>query len=123
MELLKSLSDDRQRAEIELHLQVTISVSLTSTRGYTAAEVSEAYNRANLLCEKVKDESVRMQALIGLFTFYLMGGKPRRALEFAKQLTLAAQSIKDRASLADGQTCTGMGAFLSRRILRSARPL
>jgi predicted ATPase len=111
LKLLKLLPDDRQRAEMDLNLQLSLSVSLASTRGYAAAEVSEAYNRANLLCQKVTDESLRMQALIGLFTFYLMGGKPRRALDFGNQMILAAQSIKDRTYLADGHTCTGMALF------------
>jgi DNA-binding winged helix-turn-helix (wHTH) protein/tetratricopeptide (TPR) repeat protein len=111
LRLLKSLPDNRQRIEMELNLQISLSVSLASTRGYAAAEVSEAYNRANLLCQKVKDESLRTHALIGLFTFYLMSGKPRRALDFGKQMIIAAQLIKDRASFADGQTCRGMAHF------------
>ena len=111
LEILKSLPDNRQKTEIELNLQILLSVSLASSRGYAAAEVSEAYERANLLCQKVRDESLRMQALLGLFTFYLMSGKPRRALDFGKQMILAAQSIKNRTSLGDGYTCTGLALF------------
>jgi predicted ATPase len=111
LRLLKSLRDDRLQAEMELHLQLTISVSLASTRGYAAAEVSEAFNRANQLCQKVKDESLRMQTLSGLFTFHCMRGELRSALDFGKQMIFAAQTIKDRAYLADGHTYTGIALF------------
>jgi DNA-binding winged helix-turn-helix (wHTH) protein/predicted ATPase len=109
--LLHFLLDDARRADMELHLQVTMSVSLASTCGYADGDVREAYARATLLCQKVKDQSLRMQALVGLFTFYLMGGKPRHALDLGKQMILAARSMKNRAYVGDGHTCTGMALF------------
>jgi tetratricopeptide (TPR) repeat protein len=108
LRLLQFLLDDARRADMELHLQVTMSVSLASTRGYAAGDVHEAYARATLLCQNVKDQSLRMQALVGLFTFYLMGGKPRHALELGKQMIIAARSMKNRSYVGDGHTCTGM---------------
>lgn len=111
LKLLQSVPDNRDRAEMELRLLVTLGVSLASTRGYSAAEVEDVYDRATWLHPKVKDELLRIQTLTGLTTYHIMRGNPRRALDFAKQMILAAQSIHDRAYLAAGHTYTGIAHF------------
>src|SRR4029453_11906383 len=52
LDLLKTLPDTRERAQLELTLQITLGMPLQATRGYSSPEVQATYARARELCQQ-----------------------------------------------------------------------
>ena len=65
LELLDTLPDTTARARQELLLQLSLGASLIATKGFSAAEVEQAYTRAQELCPQVGEPLQVAQALFG----------------------------------------------------------
>ncbi len=68
--LLPALPEHPERLQLELELQLSRASSLTATKGYTAPEVVEAYDRARALCHQVGETPQLFRALLGLEVYY-----------------------------------------------------
>ena len=76
--LSKTLGDAPQWKEKELELQVTLGQALIATKGYSAEETVQAFDRALEISEQVDDTALRLRALFGQWTgLYIRGAATR----------------------------------------------
>src|SRR5712691_984480 len=95
--LLGTLLATPERARLELALQITLSVTLTATKGWGAAEVETAWLRARTLCEQVGETSQLFRILAGLWRLNLVHARLRAAREMGEELLRVAVSLEDPA--------------------------
>src|SRR6266568_5005377 len=95
--LYASLPPTPERTRLELALQITLSVTLTATKGWGAAEVETAWVRARTLCEQVGESSQLFRILAGLWRLNLVHARLRAAREMGEELLRLAVSLKDPA--------------------------
>jgi predicted ATPase len=98
LDLLRSLPESGERAEQELALEIALGGPLMAVKGRGAAEVEQAYTRAQELCERVGDTPQIFPAVWGLFLFRRSRGEIDRAHGFATRL-LALARVTGEASL------------------------
>ncbi|HJY83922.1 MAG TPA: hypothetical protein VKK81_22895, partial [Candidatus Binatia bacterium] len=120
LELLRALPDTRERAQLELSLQLALGAPLIATKGYAAQETGQAYTRARELCQQLGDTPQFFPVLFGLTAFHVVRGEFRTARELSEQLLRLAQSVQDPALLvparhALGQTLYYLGELVSAR--------
>jgi hypothetical protein len=89
------LSDDAERDELELSLQVALGAQMIAARGNGAPEVEAAYRRAETLCARVSSTTHRFRALRGLLTFFSVRGRPAEAQRIGGQLLELAEQSGD----------------------------
>src|SRR2546425_3377457 len=97
LDLLKTLPDTPERAQHELTLQIALGVPLVLTKGYTSAEVEQAYTQALELCRQVGGTPQLFLVLRGLWEFYEMRGELQTARELGEQLLTLTQTDQDPA--------------------------
>jgi predicted ATPase len=97
LKLLKTLPDTAARARQELILQLSLGATLIATRGYGAAEVEQAYTRAQELCLQVGEPLQVAQVLFGRWVFNAVRGHLTAALAFGEQLLTVADRQQDSA--------------------------
>jgi hypothetical protein len=96
---LNTMPPDDKRARLELDLQLTLGQALIAARGYTAADTTAAFARAEELVEKIGDAGRRYSALYGIFVGRLIGGHIDAAAETIGRLCELAANGKDDAYL------------------------
>jgi predicted ATPase len=97
LDLVETLPATPERARLELALQITLSVTLTATKGWGAAEVEAAWVRARTLCEQVGETSQLFRILAGLWRLNLVHARLRTAREMGEELLRLAVSLKNPA--------------------------
>lgn len=111
LDLLKTLPDTPERAQLELGLQITLGAPLTATKGYAAVEVGQVYTRARELCQQVGETPQLIPVLFGLWRFYLQRAELQTARELAEQCLSVAQHVSDAARLLRAHTTLGVTLF------------
>ena len=119
LELLKTLPETAERAELELALQFDLGASLIVSKGWIAPEVEQAYVRSYELCRQVGETPKLIPVLHGLRRPYALRGDEgdgQRALELGEQLLSLAQRRNDTAMLQEahwalGQTLYSLGVL------------
>jgi len=89
---LDKLADGRERDRLELELRVALGLSLERTRGYSAPEVEQTYERARELCHKLGETVELVPVLVGLYVFRLVRANQKNDLTTA--LELAEQCVQ-----------------------------
>ncbi|MGC2199150.1 MAG: AAA family ATPase, partial [Stellaceae bacterium] len=109
LRLIADLPDTRERKEQELELQVTLAGVLTVVKGYAHPEVAEASGRARDLIPETRRAGTitHFSMLRGLWAADFVGGRPKAALEHARQFLSLAQSQSDSRMLATGHWLVG----------------
>jgi class 3 adenylate cyclase/tetratricopeptide (TPR) repeat protein len=97
LQRLNTMPFDDKRARLELELQLTLGQALIAARGYTAAETTAAFARAEELVEKIGDAGQRYSALYGIFVGRLIGGHIDAASETIGRLCRLAAIDEDDA--------------------------
>jgi class 3 adenylate cyclase/predicted ATPase len=120
LEVLQTLPDTSVRVRHELDMRVALGQALAVTKGPSAPEVGHAYTRAWELCRQVGDTPQLASVLVGLCTFYRLGGELRAAREFGEQLLTLAQHLHDPERLAYaywmlGEVMLYLGEFVPAR--------
>jgi tetratricopeptide (TPR) repeat protein len=93
VKLVLTLPDTPDRASRELALQLLRAVPLIASEGYAVDEVRQTYERAQVLCEQIKEPSQLFRAVWGLTLFYTNTGDNRTSYKFATRcLELAEQA-------------------------------
>jgi predicted ATPase len=95
LELLPRLPETPDRARNELRLQVTLSMSLSFTMGYSAPEVAQTFGRARELCQQTFETSELSRILLGLWRVNAARADFRTTRELAEQLFSLAQNRAD----------------------------
>jgi TOMM system kinase/cyclase fusion protein len=120
LKVLKTLPETSERVEREIDLQIALGQALMAARGQGVPEVERAFSRAWELCGQVSDSPQIFPVLWGLWRFYFIGAKLRRALELGEQCLRLAQRGHDQAllipsHLALGSSCIFLGEYASAR--------
>ena len=111
LDLLNALPDTCERAQQELMLHVTLGMPLQATRGFSSPEVMATYARARELCQQLGETRQLFPVLLGLRTFYHVGGQFRTARELGEQLLSLAQKEQDPALLVEAYRALGITLF------------
>jgi class 3 adenylate cyclase/predicted ATPase len=123
LELLHTLPENVERAELELSLQFDLATSLIVSKGWIAPEVEQAYTRALERCQEVGETPKLIPVLQGLRRLYALRGDRgdgQKARELGEQLLTTAHRQNDTALLqeahwAHGQTLCFLGELNSAR--------
>jgi class 3 adenylate cyclase/predicted ATPase len=114
LELLQTLPETAERAELELALQFDLAASLIVSKGWIAPEVEQAYSRALELCRQVGETPTLIPVLQGLRRLYAVRGNrgdAQRARELGEQLLTLAQRQHDTALLQEAHWALGQTLF------------
>ena len=114
--LLKDEPNSAERAEIELSYQMNIGSANNVLRGWSAAEVKVAYGRARELVNDLTDRTHGVNALLGLFYYYLVAGDVNASTPIIEEAAELAEAggISDQiivAQQARGQNYLYRGHF------------
>jgi class 3 adenylate cyclase len=90
---------EKDRTRLELALQLTLGQALIAARGYTAAETTQAFARAEQLVEKIGDIRQRYSALYGIFVGHLIAGRIDLASETIARMYQLTRSGQDQSYL------------------------
>jgi DNA-binding winged helix-turn-helix (wHTH) protein/predicted ATPase len=110
LELLMTLPETPERAQHELGLQCTLGAIQAITKGYAAPEVQNAYERAFLLSQQVKETRQLFPALVGLSGFRFLRAELQTVKLLTMQLFRLAQSTPDSAFLLWAHTVQGLAS-------------
>jgi class 3 adenylate cyclase len=116
LELLGTLSDGHERNQLELSLQMGLGDALSWTRGFAAAEVEAAYNRAHELSRQMGETAELFRILWGLWHFFVIRADLGKAQELSQELAQLGRRLQD-PSLAPhihrtlGETALWRGEF------------
>jgi tetratricopeptide (TPR) repeat protein len=119
--LVEALPQTPERVTEELRLQLVLTTPLMATKGYTDAEVEEAYRRARDLSGQLRQSRQLFAALGGLFSIYFNRGEYQTASELGQQMLRLAETISDSRLLlwshyAIGFNLQAQGDFQSARL-------
>jgi predicted ATPase len=123
MELLSNIEERNARAELEIGLQATLALALTSAKGYAAPDVEQAYGRARALCNQIGDTPKLFPVLYGLFIFHWVRGHLQTARESAEELLRIAEGARDPALLLIAHSSLGCVNWAHGTESDSHRPL
>ena len=99
--LLDLESDEPDRANYELQLQLGMGAALTNTQGYGSRDVEATFRRALELCEERGYVKQQVRAMFNLYVYTWLSGENVAARGLAEQLLELTQSQaeKDSANL------------------------
>jgi predicted ATPase len=111
LELVESLPDDLERADLELELRTALGGALIAARGFGAPEAGAAFARARELCRQLGRPPQLFPVLYGQYAFHLVRAELDRSLEIAEELLRAAQEQDETAPLVMGHRAVGFASF------------
>jgi class 3 adenylate cyclase/tetratricopeptide (TPR) repeat protein len=97
-------ADDPAEVDLPTHL----AAALQAGRGYAAAGVGEAYDRARNACERARNDDRLVSVIRGQWMFHLLRGQYATALELADEMLALAGRSGHPARLAEGHLYRGM---------------
>jgi predicted ATPase len=109
--LIESVSDDKQRQELELSLRRDLGSSLMLTKGFASVAVGEAHARYFELCEAYGARDQIAFALHGLYHYHFVRAEPAQGHGYGRHLLTLAKEVNDVYFLAQAHFAIG-GAFL-----------
>jgi tetratricopeptide (TPR) repeat protein len=95
LDLLAKQPGSPERSRTELQYQKRKGLAWMAAKGWGAAEVLQAYERAEQLCDELKDESERFTALRGRAQYYMISGQPRSAQAISLKCAGISKNSKD----------------------------
>jgi pimeloyl-ACP methyl ester carboxylesterase/tetratricopeptide (TPR) repeat protein len=95
LKLFQSLPEGRERWRLELGYQKVRGVALMAAKGWGAREVSDAFERAEMLCAHLGDEAELFTVLRGRAQYYMISGEPQAADEIASRCAALARGSSD----------------------------
>jgi class 3 adenylate cyclase/tetratricopeptide (TPR) repeat protein len=113
LQLLEFLPEGIDRDRQELFLQVNLGTALGVSKGYTASEVGEAFERARQLSERVGETPADLLMLFGLYTYYLMRADYVTSKGIAERIMELAKQANDPGAVVLGHDCLGIVAFFT----------
>jgi DNA-binding winged helix-turn-helix (wHTH) protein/tetratricopeptide (TPR) repeat protein len=103
LELLRFLADTPERTQLELMLQITLSIPLSVTRGYATSELEKIFARARELSQQVGETRQLFSILHGAAVFYVGRAALHVARDLCEQLFILAQKIRDTLVLLESR--------------------
>jgi predicted ATPase/DNA-binding SARP family transcriptional activator len=99
LRLLNDLPPSEQRDRQELELQLSLGPPLTATKGWAPPEMAAAYERAQALCQVIRDNSQLIPALWQLAVYRIGRSEHAEVDRLVERLTRLAQQAGDPALL------------------------
>jgi class 3 adenylate cyclase/tetratricopeptide (TPR) repeat protein len=109
--LVEALSDERERAERELDLQMALGPALFATKSWTHPDIGRAYARALELCRQLEDHSREFTALRGLQLHHQNLHEMEKAQHFAEEALRVAERLGDAARLLGAHMALGSALY------------
>jgi class 3 adenylate cyclase/predicted ATPase len=121
LEVLQTLPATAERSRHELALHIALGVPLIATKGYGDPEVEHTYRWAQELCQQVEEDTLRFQALRGIWNCRLVRAELPIARDLGVQLMRLAERVQDPALLVEvhralGTTLLFLGELTEARI-------
>jgi predicted ATPase len=119
-ELVSTLPDSHERAQLELNLEIILSRVFTARRSYTAPETREAYRRARVRCEALGNQALLPLIILGQWVGAWSAADHQSALKEAQDLYSCgerngAPSASAVAHMALGMTVALAGELVAAR--------
>jgi tetratricopeptide (TPR) repeat protein len=95
LEIVAQWPESAERFRVELQYQETCGVAWMAAKGWGAREVSEAYERAEALCELLDDRTELFTVLRGRAQYYMISGQPEAAQKIADRCAETTLSSPD----------------------------
>ncbi|HUN58211.1 MAG TPA: AAA family ATPase [Candidatus Binataceae bacterium] len=111
LNLLATMPDTIQRAQLELTMRITLGAPLIATKGFSAPEVAATYTRARELCQQLGETPSLFPVLFRMRSYYLVHGEIETAHELGEQMLRLAQSTGDDHFLIEGHYAVGAALF------------
>jgi len=113
--LLGSVPAGADRDRLELALQVALQAPLIATQGWGGGDVGAAAERAFELCERLGDDSQRVQVMWLLASFCSCAGDLPRAVALGEQMLELAERVGDQNGVFIAHWCLGWAMAWSGR--------
>ena len=117
--LVANLSESVTRMQHELDLQIALGKAMIATKGYSAPETGEAFNRARSLCEQLDSPPQLVTVLHGQWVRVLLAGDLALARSRAEELLRLGMERNDPAWTVgcriSGVTCCWLGELIAAR--------
>lgn len=91
LDLLEALPAGADRDRREMRVRTNLALPLIATKGYAADEVDETLRRAKELCTEVGDNKGLFRTIRLHWTFQMIRGDHRNALEAARQIVAESE--------------------------------
>jgi hypothetical protein len=91
--LLQAEPEAEARIDAELDLQMTLGLSIKTSRGYAVPEVGAAYARARELCHRIQNPARSIPILIGLSAHHIVSGDIVIAHDIALEMLALFEKI------------------------------
>jgi class 3 adenylate cyclase/predicted ATPase len=92
LDVLATMPATKERARLELDIQVELGVPLIATFGHSSLELERAYTRAQTLSEGLPGSPYLFRVTRGLWNSAANGGRSKEALERSQQLVMVADA-------------------------------
>lgn len=110
--LLAELPATPERNALELNAQHSLGSALAASKGFGAAETSQAFMRALELCKGAKDSPLTISVFNGLIGVHVARGEFEQSRFFAEELLARARQNEDPTPSLMGHRALGMSLFL-----------
>jgi predicted ATPase len=107
LDLLTALPETPERSQLELGVQMTLSIALRATKGQAAPEVERLYTRARELCERVGEPAQLFRVLWGFCHVHALRGEYQTRRALGEQLLSLAQRLQDPDLVLEATTRCG----------------
>lgn len=111
LDLLATLPDSMESAQLELPLQFALGIAWQGEKGARCPEVKHAYTRARELCHQTGNTSQLCQVLGERAVFYYVGAEYQRAREHAEEALCLAHNSEDPMLVAMSHWYLGFISF------------
>ncbi len=107
LQLFHTFPNPSQESQSELHLQLLLGTAHFLRNGFSAPEVSKAYNRAHELCQRHDDAPELTAALLGLWRFHMGQADYATAHRLGERVLSIAHRSSNSAVLVSGSYMLG----------------
>ena len=107
LELARTLPESPERHALEIKMHISLGVPLQATKGYSAPEVEANYDWGHELCKRSGQCAHLFPVIYGLFRFYMLQAKYRKAQELAEQLRDLAERDQNPGFIAVAHRALG----------------
>jgi len=111
LEFLELLPETRERAALQLEIQLSLGLCSVAVRGYAADETRKWFEGARSLSIELGEPLKEIQAIFGLWGHYWMIARHDRAIELGETLLAKAQQHNDPIARAVGHRSLGSTLF------------
>jgi class 3 adenylate cyclase/tetratricopeptide (TPR) repeat protein len=114
------LAGERERDRRELALQVQLGPLLVATQGFSASELPQILERAEMLCRRAGETPEIFNVMFSLWSFYYSSGRLKESREMGDKLLSLAERVQDENAIAGanaalGSTLNWLGEFRTAR--------